>query len=79
MQNGSEDDGKIIRNAIIEGGLDQLDRITAIIKSTGALQYTADKARVAADLAIESLTDVPESEYKQALISIAELSIQRRS
>jgi len=79
MQNGSEEDGKIIRNAIIEGGLNQLDRITAIIRSTGALQYTADKAREAADLAIASLADVPESEYKQALISIAELSIQRRS
>jgi octaprenyl-diphosphate synthase len=79
MQNGSEDDGKLIRNAIIEGGLDQLDRITAIIKSTGALQYTTDKASEAADLAIRSLADVPESEYKQALVSIAELSIQRRS
>ena len=79
MQNGSDEDGKIIRNAIVEGGLDQLDRITAIIKSTGALQYTADKAREAADLAIKSLESLPESEYKQALINIAELSIQRRS
>ena len=79
MQNGSEEDGKIIRDAILEGGLEQLDRITAIIESTGALQYTADKAREAADLAIASLVDVPDSEYKQALISIAELSIQRRS
>jgi octaprenyl-diphosphate synthase len=79
MQNGSEEDGKIIRNAILEGGLDQLDRITGIIESTGALKYTADKAREAADLAIVSLKEVPESGYKQALIDIAELSIQRRS
>jgi len=79
MQNGSEKDGKIIRDAILEGGLDHLDRITGIIESTGALQYTADKAREAADLAIASLKDVPDSEYKQALESIAELSIQRRS
>lgn len=79
MQNGSEDDRKVIRKAIIEGGLDQLDRITAIIRSTGALQYTADKAREAADLAIASLADIPESEYKQALVNIAGLSIQRRS
>jgi len=79
MQNGSDEDGMVIRNAIVEGGLDQLDRITAIITSTGALQYTADKAREAVDLAKASLADVPESEYKQALISIAELSIQRRS
>ena len=79
MQNASDADSLLIRNAILEGGLDQLDRITAIIKSTGALQYTADKAREAAELAKASLADVPESKYKQALIDIAELSIQRRS
>lgn len=79
MQNGSAEDRKIIRNAILEGGLDQLDRITAIIESTGALRYTADKAREAADLAIAALADVPDSNFKQALINIAELSIQRRS
>ena len=79
MRNGSAEDSKIIRDAILEGGLDQLDRITAIIESSGALQYTADKAREAADLAITSLADIPDSEFKQALINIAELSIQRRS
>jgi len=79
MKEGSSEDRKIIRDAILEGGLDQLDQITAIIKSTGALQYTANKAREAADNAISSLGRVPESKYKQALIDIAELSIQRRS
>ena len=79
MQNCSADERTIIRNAIIEGGLDQLDRITSIIHSTGALQYTADKAREAADLAIASLSPLPPSEHRQALIQIAELSVQRRS
>jgi len=79
MQKASEEDKKIIRKAIVEDGLDQLDRISAIIESTGALKYTADKAREAADLSIESLGGIPDSAYKQALINIAELSIQRRS
>jgi len=79
MQNCSQKDAKIIRHAIVEGGLDQLARITAIIESTGALQYTADKAREAADLAIASLKGIPESEFRHALINLAELSIQRRS
>ena len=79
MQNCSQKDRKIIRHAIVEGGLDQLARITAIIESTGALQYTADKAREAADLAIASLKGIPESEFRHALINLAELSIQRRS
>ncbi|MCH8278480.1 MAG: polyprenyl synthetase family protein, partial [Proteobacteria bacterium] len=78
MQKASDDDSNLIRNAILEGGLDQLSQITAIIQSTGALQYTAEKAREAADLAIESLRNIRDSEYKQALINIAELSIQRR-
>jgi len=79
MQNGSAEDSKLIRTAILEGGLDHLDRITAIIESTGALQYTASKAKEAADLAIASLSDLPASDYKQALVDIAELSVQRRS
>ncbi len=79
MQKASDDDSELIRNAIHEGGLDQLDRITAIIQSTGALQYTAAKAREAADLAIRALRNIPDSDYKKALINIAELSIQRRS
>ena len=78
MQEGSDEDRKIIRKAILEGGLDQLDRITTIIKSSGAFQYTANKAREAANDAIESLKNLPDSKYKQALIDIAELSIQRR-
>ena len=79
MQKASDDDSNLIRKAILEGGLDQLSQITAIIQSTGALQYTAEKAREAADLAIESLRNIRDSEYKQALINIADLSIQRRS
>lgn len=79
MQNGSDTDSKLIRESIREGGLDHLNHITAIIKSTGALQYTADKAQEAADLAIASLADIPNNEYKQALVDVAKLSVQRRS
>ncbi len=79
MQNCSDGERTIIRDAIIEGGLDQLDRITSIIHTTGALQYTAGKAREAADQAIASLSPLPPSEHRQALVQIAELSVQRRS
>jgi len=79
MQKGSTDDRELIRNAILEGGLDQLEKITAIIDSTGALQYTAARAQEAADTAIAALSDIPDSVYKQALIAIADFSVQRRS
>ena len=79
MENGSAADRKLIRNAILDGGLDQLDRITAIIESTGALQYTTRRAQEAADSAVRALDSVPDSAYKRALVTIAELSVQRRN
>ena len=79
MQKASADDRALIRRSIVEGGLDALDRITAVVRATGALGYTAAKARHAADLAIAALAEIPDSEHKRALIDIALLSIQRRS
>jgi octaprenyl-diphosphate synthase len=79
MQKGSSEDKELIRNAIVEGGLDQLERITAIIEATGALEYTAMRAQKAADMAIAALAEVPDSAHKQALVAIAKFSIQRRS
>ena len=79
MQEGSSEERDLIRHAIEEGGLDDMDRIQAIIESTGALQYTAARAQEAADIAINALSDVPDSDHKQALIAIAEFSVRRRS
>lgn len=79
MQEGSTEDRDMIRQAILEGGLDQLDKIQSVIESTGALQYTAARAQEAADAAIVALSDIPDSDYKQALIAIADFSVQRRA
>ncbi len=79
MRHCGDDDCDMIRRAIIEGGLDQLERIRAVIESTGALQYTAARAKEAADLAIAALSEIPDSEHKQALIAIADFAVRRRS
>lgn len=79
MQQANPKDKELIRNAIVEGGLDQLEKITAIIEATGALEYTARRAQEAADTAIAALSEIPDSDHKQALVAIAEFSIQRRS
>jgi len=79
MQHGSAAERELIRNAVLEGGLDDMESIQSIIESTGALQYTAARAQEAADVAINALSDIPGSDYKQALIAIAEFSVRRRS
>lgn len=79
MRAGSDAQRDLIRTAILEGGLEQMDQIQEIIRETGALEYTAEKAREAADSAIAVLGDIPDNEYRQALVSLAEFAIQRRS
>ena len=79
MQRGDSAQRELIRNAILEGGLDDLESVRSIIESTGALQYTAARAQAAADVAIDALSEIPDSDYKQALIAIAEFSVRRRS
>ena len=79
MRNGSEAERALIRKAILDGGLDQMHEIQAIIHSTGALDYTERKAREAANKAIAVLSDIPDSEYREALVSLAAFSVQRRS
>ena len=79
LENGSDAEKQLIRGAIEEGGIDKLDDIQAIVESTGALQYTAARAQEAADVAINALSGIPESEYKQAMIAIADFAVRRRS
>jgi octaprenyl-diphosphate synthase len=79
MEKGSAADRDLIRQVIMDGGLEHLDEITQIIEKTGALQYTADRAQVAADTAIVALSGIPDTDYKKALIAVAEFAIRRRS
>lgn len=79
MRVGSEPQREIIRKAILEGGRERMADIQEIILATGALDYTAQRARDAADAAIAVLIDVPDNEYRQALMSLAEFAIQRRA
>ena len=79
MENGSESERKMIRAAIVADGLPRLSDIQSVIESTGALRYTSARAQEAADAAIEALSDIPESEYKQAMIAIAEFAVKRRT
>ena len=79
MRVGNEAQRELIRAAILEGGLGQMDQIQEIIHSTGALEYTIRKARNAANSAIARLDDIPDSKYRQTLMSLARLAIQRRS
>ena len=77
-ENGSAAEKRLIQQAIEADGIDQLTEIKKIIESTGALEYTAERAQEAADRAIVAITGIPGSEYKESLIAIADFAVKRR-
>ncbi len=77
MQKGSKQQRAMIREAIENGGLDNIDKITQVIKQTGALDYTHQQAIEHAEIAKKSISFLPESESKQALIFLADFAVER--
>jgi octaprenyl-diphosphate synthase len=77
MREGTPEQVKLIRSAIENGGLADIEQVMAAVTSTGAIDYTASAAQKEAQRAIESLAILPDSQYKQALQFLAEFSVNR--
>jgi octaprenyl-diphosphate synthase len=77
LRTGNDDQRALIRRSIEEGSIEQLTQITAAIESTGGLAYTARLARREAALAIDAISILPDSAYKQALRELADFSVER--
>jgi octaprenyl-diphosphate synthase len=80
IQHGTEIQVKLIREAIEKAnGMENFDQIMQALLYTRALEYTKKRAVEEADKAIDAISVLPESEYKQALISIAHLAADRKN
>ncbi|MGR6034597.1 MAG: octaprenyl diphosphate synthase [Candidatus Nitrosoglobus sp.] len=77
MRNGIASQAKIIRNAIEDGGRENLTDVIEAIESTGAIAYTARAARCEADKAIQAIRSIPASPYQEALLNLAKFAVYR--
>ncbi len=78
MQHGNTHQTQLIRNAIEHSnGMEHLEEILSTLKQTNALEFTMQKAELEADKAIACLDFLPESKYKQALVSLARIAVDR--
>jgi len=78
MKKGTQQQAALIREAIVEGnGMDNLEKILAILDELGALDYTLAQAQIESEKAIRALSIIPESPYKEALIALAYLAANR--
>jgi octaprenyl-diphosphate synthase len=79
MQHGSDSQRDMIKHAIENGGLDQLDEITRAVASLGGLAYTARLAQCEADQALAALALLPESDFKEGLSELARFAVARKN
>ncbi|MFA5529449.1 MAG: octaprenyl diphosphate synthase [Thiohalomonadaceae bacterium] len=77
LQHGDDEQKKLVRHAIEEGGKDQIAAITEAIETTGAIAYTSRSAQGEAEKAVAALEIIPDSPHKEALISLARFSVAR--
>lgn len=80
MAHGTAEQKQRIEQAIIErDGLQHLGEILTILQDTQALEYTIRTAERESQKAIDALNVLPDSPYKSALQTLAELAVHRQS
>ena len=78
LKQGNNRQKQVITKAIEQGDRNKMSEILAIVRSTGALDYTFKLAQSQARLAQSSLSGLPDNEYRTALGKLAEFSIIRQ-
>ena len=61
------------------GALEELDRISAIVRETGALDVAHDAAAAEARRAMSAAEQLPSNPHAQALVQLAASLLQRRN
>lgn len=78
MRHGTSEQAALIRDAIEQGGKREIiDDVLAIMAEHKSLDYAMERAKAEAQKAADQLAILPDSQYKQALISLAYLSVDR--
>jgi octaprenyl-diphosphate synthase len=77
IHNGTPEQAELVRDAINNGRGEQLEAISAAIRASDAIEYTLKAADSEVEKAIATLSCLPDSDYKEALIGLARFSVER--
>ena len=77
LQQGDANQSALVRSAIEHGGLQQFDAILTAVRTSGALDYTRQRAREESQRALSMLSGVPDSPYRQHLVNLAQFAVDR--
>jgi octaprenyl-diphosphate synthase len=71
------DQQSIIDETIRQGGIDRIEQITELINSSGALTESMEVAQARSQAAKQAITALPDSPWKDAMVSLASYSVSR--
>ncbi len=77
LKHGTSEQKLLIRDAIEQGGRENIAAVVAAVRSSGALQYTTAKAREYATKAKRCLDILPQGEYRSAMEDLADFAVFR--
>ena len=77
IKHGVAEEAALVRRAIREGGLDELQSVIAAIRNTGALDYTRRQAEAEAGIARTALEMLPNSRQRDCLLQLAAFAVTR--
>lgn len=78
MQHGTAEQAALVRAAIENGGREDFAAVLAAIQQTGALDETRRYAQAEAALAIEAISVLPPSNFKDALLQLSDFAVRRK-
>ncbi|WP_017925740.1 octaprenyl diphosphate synthase [Thioalkalivibrio sp. HL-Eb18] len=74
---GTPEQQTVVRQAIEDGGREQVEAVLDIVHATGALDYARERAAAETEAAIAAVSVLPESPHRQALIDLARFAVGR--
>ena len=77
IKNSKDADARVIRNAIQSRSADYLEDVISIVKKSGVLTQVQAKAEHYSQLALQALTNLPFSSYREALESLTKFALHR--
>lgn len=78
MRNGTPEQASLIRHAIEEGGLEDLERVMQAVRDTGALDYVKTLAKHEAEAGCRAISHLSTSNHKKALVELSVFAVDRK-
>ena len=79
LKNSSGSAAEMIRNAILNGGRENLNEILQVIENTSAIEYTEQVAKQMTQIAKQQIEMLPNSTHREALLELTNFAVRRNA